>query len=152
MTAVALRRAASADLDAIVALEAAGFAEGAWSAASVRGALADPHGLSLVAVGEDGVVGVILGQVLFERAELLRVTVPRTLRRAGLGRRLLRAFAVACAEAGAEALWLEVRESNTAARTLYEAEGFVLSSRRRGYFGGLEDALLYVRALSAPPG
>ena len=152
MTDVALRRAAPGDLDAIVALEAAGFADGAWSAASVGGALADPHGLSLVAIGEDGVVGVILGQVLFERAELLRVTVPPTLRRAGLGRRLLRAFAEACTEAGAEALWLEVRESNSAARGLYETEGFELSFRRRGYYRGQEDALLYVRALGAPPG
>ncbi len=152
MTDVALRRAAPADLDAIVALEAAGFADGAWSAASVGGALADPHGLSLVAIGEDGVVGVILGQVLFERAELLRVTVPPTLRRAGLGRRLLRAFAAACAEAGAEDLWLEVRESNAAARGLYESEGFALAHRRRGYYGGEEDALLYLRALRTPPG
>lgn len=147
-----LRPALLEDLPAIVALEAEAFAEGAWSAGAVRGALADPHGRSFVAVDEDGLVGVILGQSLFERAELLRVAVPSRRRRSGLGRALIAALARSCAEAGAEELWLEVHEANLGACALYASEGFELSHRRRGYYSGGGDALLYRRPLGPPVG
>ena len=147
-----LRRVASADLPQILALEAGGFAEGAWGEAAVVGALADPYGLHLCLV-EDGVMqAVLIGQVLFERAELLRVVVAASGRRAGRGRALLRAFIDQCAVAGAEALWLEVRASNAPARALYVAEGFTLAHQRAGYYADGEDALLYCRPLGPPPG
>ena len=49
------------------------------------------------------------------------------------------------AASGASVL-LEVRESNAAARAVYEASGFSQVGRRRAYYGDLvEDAILYAR-------
>jgi ribosomal-protein-alanine N-acetyltransferase len=45
-------------------------------------------------------------------------------------------------------VFLEVRESNAAARTLYENAGFEQTGRRRSYYTSpLEDAILYRRTL-----
>ena len=50
--------------------------------------------------------------------------------------------------AGVRSLYLEVRESNVAARALYDSEGFAAVGRRRGYYRNpLEDALLLRREI-----
>jgi len=57
--------------------------------------------------------------------------------------------AIAEAESrGAESMFLEVRESNRAARALYASRGFEEISRRRGYYRTpVEDALVLRRAM-----
>jgi ribosomal-protein-alanine N-acetyltransferase len=50
---------------------------------------------------------------------------------------------------GAESVFLEVRESNRAARFLYEKWSFVESGRRKQYYQGpQEDAIVYRREFS----
>ncbi|MGL5737518.1 MAG: ribosomal protein S18-alanine N-acetyltransferase, partial [Plesiomonas shigelloides] len=63
----------------------------------------------------------------------------------GFGRALLQALVERLEERGLVTLWLEVRESNTPARALYEAEGFNEVSRRKNYYptaDGREDAVI----------
>jgi ribosomal-protein-alanine N-acetyltransferase len=77
--------------------------------------------------------------------ELENIAVSSLSRRHGIGRQLLEAMRMAAEEAGASRILLEVRESNVAARKLYEASGFHLLSRRTGYYEGpAEDALVLV--------
>ena len=53
-------------------------------------------------------------------------------------------------QAGVRSLYLEVRESNSAARALYAALGFQQVGRRRGYYQHpSEDALLLKRDLAS---
>jgi ribosomal-protein-alanine N-acetyltransferase len=69
-------------------------------------------------------------------------------RRRGAGRTLVREAAEWAERMGAKELWLEVRESNEAARRLYAACGFAVTGRRRGYYADpAEDALLMRLAL-----
>ena len=50
--------------------------------------------------------------------------------------------------AGARTVYLEVRESNAAARALYESRGFEAVGRRRGYYRHpVEDALVLRREI-----
>jgi len=45
---------------------------------------------------------------------------------------------------GAESIFLEVRESNLAARSFYQDSAFVESGRRKGYYSDpQEDAVVY---------
>ncbi|WP_313577184.1 GNAT family N-acetyltransferase, partial [Brevundimonas sp.] len=78
----------------------------------------------------------------------LTLAVRPTARRAGLGVRLVEAAVVRAAALGAERMFLEVAESNAAARALYARSGFVEMGRRRGYYshadGRREDALTLV--------
>ena len=59
--------------------------------------------------------------------ELLNIAVDPVFRRIGLGRRLVGALPQG-------RIFIEVRESNGAARALYESTGFAVIGRRRGYY------------------
>jgi [ribosomal protein S18]-alanine N-acetyltransferase len=76
--------------------------------------------------------------------ELENIVVAPSARRQGLGNRLLNALLAAARETHSASVFLEVRESNSAARTLYEKAGFKQTGRRKSYYTDpLEDAVLY---------
>lgn len=83
-------------------------------------------------------------------AELLRIAVAPAARRQGLGQALLRAAEADLRTAGIQHLHLEVRTSNGAARSLYEAEGWRLSGHRPRYYRDGEDAVVYTKKLTSP--
>jgi ribosomal protein S18 acetylase RimI-like enzyme len=78
-------------------------------------------------------------------AELLRLGVAPEARRRGLGRALLRHCQQELEQMGVDVLHLEVRISNTGARTLYESEGWRQRGTRRAYYRDGETAILYSR-------
>ena len=83
--------------------------------------------------------------------ELENVAVASANRRQGVARMLLEALLMAAREAQASRILLEVRESNVAARLLYEASGFHLLTRRAGYYAEpTEDALVLVHVFDHP--
>ena len=77
-------------------------------------------------------------------AEILTLAVQPEARRQGLGRLLVQELIAQAT--GAERVFLEVAESNQAARALYAGCGFEEIGRRPGYYaysdGGAEDALV----------
>lgn len=80
--------------------------------------------------------------------ELENIVVAEKLRRQGLGRKLLQALIDHMAEAGGKIVFLEVRESNYAARALYEQFEFNITGRRKNYYANpAEDAILYQRVV-----
>lgn len=139
-------------LPALVALELAGQPH-PWTEGQLRQALDDPRArLWGVRNGAELLGYALLYQLPFE-AELQAITVAPQARRRGIAQALL-ARAIAQGEQwGSERLLLEVRESNQAARYLYERAGFELDGRRRGYYrlgeGRREDALLMSLLLAA---
>lgn len=148
------------DIAQLARLEAQLFGADAWSEASWWGELAarprrayvtaesgDP---AVAEAGRDAGGSRIVGYAGVDRggslADVMTVAVTPQARGAGLGRRLLRAL-VALA-AGAEALMLEVRADNGAARALYGSEGFEVVSVRRRYYGDVDAVVM--RRLLAP--
>jgi [ribosomal protein S18]-alanine N-acetyltransferase len=76
--------------------------------------------------------------------ELENIAIAPGARRKGLGKLLLIALLSAARETNSESVFLEVRESNTAARALYEKAGFEQTGRRKSYYTNpVEDAVLY---------
>jgi ribosomal-protein-alanine N-acetyltransferase len=78
-------------------------------------------------------------------AHLLNLSIAADWQRRGFGRLLLQHFVEQAQRCGATRMLLEVRPSNTAARALYRASGFLELSVRRGYYpadNGREDAIL----------
>lgn len=85
--------------------------------------------------------------------DIVNLAVAPHSRRRGLGRALLRSVLDHAAGAGVESVFLEVRESHTGARRLYEGAGFRESQRRRGfYLDPVEDAILMRFRMSHPRG
>ena len=104
-----------------------------------------------VCEGGDGLIGHMIMSIAAGEAHLLNLCVAPEWQLRGVGRRLLsRAIRVA-REREADTMFLEVRDTNVAARRLYESEGFCEIGRRRGYYpagaNAREDAVVYARAL-----
>lgn len=137
-----IRPAASADLPALAALERTCFSD-PWSAQGFGELLAMPEVVSLVA-GRDGeVAGYAMARAVLAEGELLNLAVAPAARRQGIGERLLAAALEALRLRGVGQVFLEVRESNAAARRLYERHGFrTVGCRPRYYQRPAEDALV----------
>lgn len=115
-----------------------------WTAAEFTALLARP-GAALLAEPQ----GFALIHTAAGEAELLTIAVAPPARRQGMGRRLLAQALARAAAQGADAMFLEVAETNAAARALYAGAGFAPVGRRRGYYGGT-DAVVMRRLLPAP--
>jgi ribosomal-protein-alanine N-acetyltransferase len=118
-----------------------------WSADYSRLAL---HGdLSVRVVEEEGIVcGLVVFRTMADEAEILNLAVDSTRRRRGIGSRLMEGALAACKMAGVKRIFLEVRDSNDAARKFYLRMGFTQVGRRRKYYlEPMEDALVLARTV-----
>lgn len=99
----------------------------------------------LIAETEDGtgVAGYVVAIDAADEGEILNLAVAPGGRRRGLGRALVEDVLTELHERGARNIYLEVRESNAAARALYAAHGFREVGRRPGYYRRpVEDAIV----------
>ena len=69
-----------------------------------------------------------------DEVHLLNITTVPTHQRQGWARFMLEAMGVWARQQGAHTVWLEVRASNAAARSLYTATGFEAVGLRKGYY------------------
>lgn len=98
---------------------------------------------TLVIEQDGSVVGFIVGRQVGDEWEIENIAVTGSARRFGLGSRLLGEFLRLVRDRGGRAVFLEVRESNRAARALYEKWAFVEAGRRKMYYQDPpEDALV----------
>ncbi|HEY9023495.1 MAG TPA: ribosomal protein S18-alanine N-acetyltransferase [Burkholderiaceae bacterium] len=137
-------------LDAVLAIEVQAYTF-PWTRGNFIDSLAAGY-LARALLAEDGeLVGYFVAMQGFEEMHLLNLTVAAHHQGQGHARRLLAELYTLSASCSATAVWLEVRESNTRARALYEREGFAVAGRRRDYYpapaGRREDALLMTRAV-----
>ena len=80
---------------------------------------------------------------MYDEAHVTTIGVRQDLHRQGLGRVLFAALVQAAYDLGAKWVTLEVRASNDGAMKMYEAFGFKVIGRRRGYYtDNGEDAIV----------
>ena len=146
-------------MGAVQALEGASFAD-PWSLRDFRETLAAGVVFLVAEGGPDGpdgpsgpdhhVVGYLVARQVADEGEILNVAVAPESRRRGVGRALVAAGLGRLGALGARQVYLEVRESNVAARELYRGFGFVEVSRRLKYYRRpVEDAILLRAAIPA---
>jgi ribosomal-protein-alanine N-acetyltransferase len=136
---VAWRAGTIGDVPAVAAMSAASFEphfRESWTAPQIAVVVAGTGGLLHLATarGAPLPVAFALGRVVMDEVELLLCATDRDWRRRGLGRAAIDAMADAAARRGAKRLFLEVRESNAAARALYRESGLAEIGRRPGYY------------------
>ena len=146
---VTVEPAIRGDLPAIAELETAAFSD-PWSLASFESVLDAP--VAFVAVARDNASGCLLGYVVAWFAagegEIGNLAVREPTRRRGIWAALLDAALAEAAVRGTEHMYLEVRESNEAAKRLYASRGFEEVGRRRRYYRRpVEDAVVLRRAM-----
>lgn len=95
-----------------------------------------------VLLQDDRLVGYVSVWILDGELQLNKIAVDASQQRVGYGRRLMRELLGLARSHRCDAVTLEVRESNHAARQLYDRFSFRLTGKRRDYYGPGEDALL----------
>jgi len=114
-----------------------------WSYDSFLFTLHSPVSYCAAATADGVLAGYGTMSCLYEDAEILNLAVTPELRRMGIAFNLMKNLITEAKNRGAETVRLEVRQSNAAARALYEKAGFEYCGKRTGYYiKPREDALL----------
>ncbi len=143
---LSIRPATASDLPAMMTLEKHAATAAHWSAEQYETLFraSEPGRIALVMEEEASFQGFVIVRVVGAEWEVENIAVADAARRRGLGTRLLCELLDLARAQCATTVFLEVRESNRAARALYEKWAFLESGRRRGYYQGPEeDAILY---------
>ncbi len=144
-----IRKMTLDDIPAVVEIDKQSFPI-PWSERTYRLELAgNPSSHLFVAEVEAGggrkIVGYLGYWLIIDEAHISTIAVQASLRRKGLGSKLLGAALRSAASKGAEKVSLEVRESNKAAIAMYERFGFEHHSRKPEYYrDNDEDALVMI--------
>ncbi len=131
------------DLPRVLQMEADIFST-PWRESTFRGLMRRADTDLYVAEDEAGrVVGYAACWTVVDQSELGNVAVAPEARGRGVGGALVDAVVERVRGRGATELFLEVRESNTGAQSLYRERGFEVIGRRRSYYSSpTEDALV----------
>lgn len=142
-----VRIARDEDLDAVAAIEQASFGD-PWPREAFLPYTATATALFLVAESPTGLLGYLVAFLVADEAELANIAVAPSARAVGVGSALVDTFLEMAAEREIASIHLEVRESNTSARSLYSSRGFRQVRVRRGYYRNpVEDAIVLRRGV-----
>ena len=130
-------------IPSIAVLEDEIFSE-PWSEYTLSYHLPDEYHDFIVAVDEDdNVAGYLIMSIAADVGELDNIAVAELYRRQGLADRMIEECLNRANKRGLDSIFLEVRESNTPARNLYEKYGFQIVGKRKNYYEKpREDAIL----------
>jgi [ribosomal protein S18]-alanine N-acetyltransferase len=105
-----------------------------WPAHELAACCADANRAVLKASDGAHVHGFLILQFAADEAEILAIAVAKGRRRLGCAASLLGDGIRACQNRFISCIYLEVAESNTPARKLYEKFGFLVIGRRENYY------------------
>jgi ribosomal-protein-alanine N-acetyltransferase len=147
-----LQTMTTAQLDAVMAIEVAAYAF-PWSRGNFIDSLASGYPAQVLLDAQGAMLGYFVAMGGVDEMHLLNITVAPAVQGRGHARRMIDALIALCREQRAHELWLEVRESNARARSIYTRLGFEQKGLRKGYypapFGRREDAVVMSLALGA---
>ncbi len=143
---VSIRSAVATDVPALLAIEQQAPTAAHWSAAEYAKLV--NTGVVLIAETEGRASGFICAKKITDEWEIENVVVAPGCFRRGIAGQLIRELSDLAKSENAGSIFLEVRESNVAARSLYAKHGFREIGRRRAYYRDPhEDAILYALKL-----
>jgi ribosomal-protein-alanine N-acetyltransferase len=150
LTLLRIRLATLADISMIMAVVSQAPTAAQWPREHYERAVQESTPRRVVLVLEDKVIkACLIARAVATEMELENIAVKDEEHRRGLGTLILQEFLAIAKEEKSEAIFLEVRESNQAARSFYEKHAFAIAGRRSNYYANpTEDALVYRRAVS----
>lgn len=140
-----IRWATPGDISSLLEIEKDALTAAHWSREQYQSAFSQSGLPRILLVIEENTViqGFLVARAVGQEWEIENLAVAAAVRRRGLGQRLLAHF-LRLARQQAASISLEVRDSNRAARCLFEQSGFIACGRRTNYYRDPEeDAVLY---------
>jgi ribosomal-protein-alanine N-acetyltransferase len=124
-----------------------------WPPESYAKLAESPGGIVLVCDASGQPVGFVAARQAADEAEILNIAVQRDFRGKGVASALLLAALDEFRRSAIARVFLELRESNLPALTLYNRHGFTPSGRRKAYYHHpTEDAISMLRKLTGSSG
>jgi ribosomal-protein-alanine N-acetyltransferase len=139
----------SGDLAAVLAIERLCFVS-PWNREAFQAELGKPYAhLDVARLITGKQIGAVVGYVCFwlvaDECQIVNLAVHPAYQRRGIGRLLMLHALRAGRESGSQLAVLEVRESNQAARSLYEGLGFRTVGERPGYYTESREAAVVLQ-------
>jgi len=135
------------DVPAVLGLERTSFSQ-PWDEAILQAEVVSDNRVYLVVEFDGALVG--YGGLLLDEDEAHIVTLASSVRRQGLGTRLMLGLVDAALDHGARHLTLEVRVSNNVAQDLYRKFGMVPVGVRSAYYGNEDALVMWAHDISEP--
>lgn len=140
----AIRPARPGDVGRVQRIEASIYPD-PWPRALFQLMLERAPGLFLVVVSDEMVVGYAVGEVEMRgglsAGHVMNIAIDHPWRRKGVGQALLEELEARLGRRGVALFFLEVRESNLPAQSLYMKNGYTVVGRLPGYYRN-EDGLV----------
>ena len=112
-----------------------------WSKKQWEADLELPHSFYFIDEQADKVVGFLAFHLVVDEIEIMQVAVHPAQQKQGIAQQLLEQLASFAHEKAAASIFLEVRESNQAAKKAYQKSGFeAIGVRKKYYHAPVEDA------------
>ena len=105
-----------------------------WSVDALKEMFHTKGYCSFLAKEETEVIGYIGMKVVLDEADITNVAVLPAYRKKGIARKLLQQLLDEARQQGIYSIYLEVRDSNAAAITLYKHAGFKEVGKRKNYY------------------
>ena len=131
-----IRIATEADLEQIMQIEKACFANDAWSKSNMKSELLAPHTTYVVAEESNSLIGYAGLSKLptTTSSDIQTIAVSESHRGLGIGRSLMESLLAFAREQNAKEVFLEVREDKPTPQSLYISLGFRAIDRRENYY------------------
>lgn len=112
-----------------------------WAVEEYSREPARPFSQCLVAVHGDssGIVAFLISRIVGDICEIYNLAVVEALRGRGIGAALLNALECRVGGLGVTSIQLEVRASNSSARSFYRQQGFTEQGGRKGFYRNPDD-------------
>lgn len=111
-----------------------------WSQEQIKESFQNKNNLVIGVFNQDELIGYCFILIAQTEAEILNIAIDINFQRKGLGEILLKECFERLKSQQAKNLFLEVRESNHAAKNLYSKMGFKTIGIRKNYYSDNEDA------------
>lgn len=137
-----VRRMEPADLESVIAIDQQSFSL-PWPENAFSTELNNPNARCWVLGDKSSVFGFAVLWVILDEAHVATIAINKEHRGLGLSYLLLKSALQSAYEEGCRISYLEVRESNQTAISLYQKFGFEIAGARKGYYkDNHENALL----------
>ena len=147
MDRITIRQMQEGDIPVIMKIELDSFST-PWSQYSFLVEIYKKNAVSKVAVFKEKLIGYICANYLFHEAHILNLAVDPDFRRQGIATLLMNETLMELKKKECVFIYLEVRTSNTGARTFYKIFGFKVESVRKKYYvNPVEDAIIMMGRL-----
>jgi ribosomal-protein-alanine acetyltransferase len=150
MTEISIVPMTAAHIDAIYEIELESFTA-PWPKDAFPELMENPVATFITAISnDDTIVGFAAMYTIADEAQILNIAVTPNARNNGIGAKLLADLIDTATKRGATSIYLEVRESNTAAQSLYKKQNFTPIGKRKNYYQSpTENAIVMGRTRNA---